>query len=158
KLSSRASFKRSAGGMLMYKVLLSQHQHSSLCADWPKKACIELADKCYLRTTKKESPLFNKEQLATHLYVLATRQVSMCLRTQTGSERVVYQLQWPASFGEVYMLMQNNYPLDAYAVTDCDLAVVPFATFVGVLAQHEHALEKVLGLLAKRLFALTGDL
>lgn len=142
----------------MYTELVSLLKYSALCADWPQEACVALADKCSIRSVKKETPLFSQGQPATHFYLLANGQVSMGLRTQTGSEREVYQLQGPASFGEVYMLMQNNYPLDAHAVTDCDLAVVPFATFVGVLAQHEHALEKVLGLLAKRLFALTGDL
>lgn len=142
----------------MYTELVSLLKYSALCADWPQEARVALADKCSIRSVKKETPLFSQGQPATHFYLLANGQVSMGLRTQTGSEREVYQLQGPASFGEVYMLMQNNYPLDAHAVTDCDLAVVPFATFVGVLAQHEHALEKVLGLLAKRLFALTGDL
>lgn len=142
----------------MYEQLVSLLRDSVLCAEWPEEACIELADKCSLRSVKQGTPLFSQGQPATHFYLLATGEVGMGLRTQTGSERVVYELQGPASFGEICMLMQNNYPLDAYAITDCDLAVVPFATFVGVLSRHEHALERVLGLLSKRLFALTGDL
>jgi len=138
--------------------LLTLLQQSVLCKDWPDEALDELANKCSLRSVKKDTPLFSQGQPATHFYLLASGQVLMGLRTQTGCERVVYEFEGPASFGEIYMLMQNNYPLDAYAVTDCELAVVPFATFVGVLGSQERALEQVLGLLAKRLFALTGDL
>lgn len=142
----------------MYEQVVSLLKNNVLCAEWPQGAYTELADKCSLRSVKKGTPLFSQGQPATHFYLLAAGQVSLGLRTQTGTERIVCELKGPASFGEIYMLMQNNYPLDAYAVTDCDLAVVPFVAFVEVIARHEHALERVLGVLSKRLFALTGDL
>lgn len=142
----------------MYDQLADLLQQNVLCKDWPEQACTDLAHKCQLRTVKKDTPLFAQGQPATHFYLLSAGQVRMGLRTQTGCERVICELEGPTSFGEIYMLMQNNYPLDAYALTDCEIAVVSFTTFVGVLSAHEHALEKVLGLLAKRLFALTGDL
>src|SRR5690625_4498719 len=131
--------------MLMYTELVSLLKHSALCADWPQEARVALADKCSIRSVKKETPLFSQGQPATHFYLLANGQVSMGLRTQTGSEREVYQLQGPASFGEVYMLMQNNYPLDAHAVTDCDLVVVRFSIFVWVVCKRADAREKEIG-------------
>src|SRR5690625_6376288 len=94
--------------MLMYTELVSLLKYSALCADWPQEARVALADKCSIRSVKKETPLFSQGQPATHFYLLANGQVSMGLRTQTGSEREVYQLQGPASFGEVYMLMQDR--------------------------------------------------
>src|SRR5690625_3189242 len=142
----------------MYNHLIPLLQQNVLCKDWSARACTELAQKCSLRSVKKETPLFIQGQPATHFYLLTEGKVFMGLRTNSGCERVLYEFEGPASFGEIFMLMQKNYPLDAYAVSDCQLAVVPFATFVSVLVAHEHALEKVLGLLAKRLFALTGDL
>jgi len=142
----------------MYEHVTTLLEKNVLCKDWPLEVRRELANKCALRTIKKGTSLFSQGQPATHFYLLSEGKVRLGLRTQSGCERVFNTYEGPASFGELYMLMQSNFPLDAYADTDCVLAVVPFAAFISVLARHEHALEQVLGLLSKRLFVLAGAL
>lgn len=133
-------------------------ERNILCKAWSSEGQSELAHKCALYSVEKGTSLFAQGQPATHFYLLLAGRVHLGLRTPSGYERVISTYEGPTSFGELYMLMQKNFPLGAYADTDCALAAVPFSAFVGVLARHEQALEQVLALLSNRLFVSAGEL
>lgn len=91
------------------------------------------------------------------LYAVAYGMVKLALRADTGTERVLRLVGPAQTFGEVVLFLQQPLPLDAVAVVDTRLVLVPAEPLIA-LTEHDAGFGRsLIASLCQRMHALVCD-
>jgi len=91
------------------------------------------------------------------LLAVAYGMVKLTLRGATGVERVLRLVGPSQTFGEVVLFLQRPLPLDAVAVVDSRLVLVPAAPLLALLERDPHFARGLVASLCQRMHALVCD-
>jgi CRP-like cAMP-binding protein len=105
----------------------------------------EMAGLCALRTLRKGETVFVEGDEAGFLPILLSGRVKLFRSDPDGREQVLHLVRAPASFAEAAVFGPGIFPAGAQAVEEGELASVPRAELLAVLARRP---EVALALLA----------
>ena len=91
------------------------------------------------------------------LLAVAYGMVKLTLRGATGAERVLRLVGPSQTFGEVVLFLQKPMPLDAVAVVDTRLVLVPAAPLLALMEHDTHFVRSLVASLCQRMHALVCD-
>jgi len=91
------------------------------------------------------------------LLAVAYGMVKLTLRGATGAERVLRLVGPSQTFGEVVLFLQKPMPLDAVAVVDTRLVLVPAAPLLALMERDAHFPRSLVASLCQRMHALVCD-
>lgn len=91
------------------------------------------------------------------LLAVAYGMVKLTLRGATGAERVLRLVGPSQTFGEVVLFLQKPMPLDAVAVVDTRLVLVPAAPLLALMEHDTHFARSLVASLCQRMHALVCD-
>ena len=91
------------------------------------------------------------------LFAVAYGMVKLTLRGATGTERVLRLVGPSQTFGEVVLFLQKPLPLDAVAVVDTRLVLVPAAPLLALTDRDPHFARSLVASLCQRMHALVCD-
>jgi len=91
------------------------------------------------------------------LLAVAYGMVKLTLRGSTGAERVLRLVGPSQTFGEVALFAQRLLPLDAVAVVDTRLVLVPAAPLLALMDRDPHFGRSLVASLCERMHALVCD-
>jgi len=83
--------------------------------------------------------------------------VKLALRGEAGAERVLRLVGPSQTFGEVVLFLHRPMPLDAVAVVDTRLVLVPAAPLLELLESDAHFARSLIASLCQRMHALVTD-
>lgn len=91
------------------------------------------------------------------LYAVAYGMVKLALRADTGAERVLRLVGPAQTFGEVVLFLQQPLPLDAVAVLDTRLVLVPAEPLIALTERDAGFGRSLIASLCQRMHALVCD-
>jgi len=91
------------------------------------------------------------------LLAVAYGMVKLTLRGPTGAERVLRLVGPSQTFGEVVLFLQRPLPLDAVAVVDTRLVLVPAQPLLALMERDAHFARSLVASLCERMHALVCD-
>ena len=91
------------------------------------------------------------------LLAVAYGMVKLTLRGPTGAERVLRLVGPSQTFGEVALFAQRLLPLDAVAVVDTRLVLVPAQPLLALMERDAHFARSLVASLCERMHALVCD-
>jgi CRP-like cAMP-binding protein len=91
------------------------------------------------------------------LLAVAYGMVKLTLRGTTGAERVLRLVGPSQTFGEVVLFLQRPLPLDAVAVVDTRLVLVPAQPLLALMERDAHFARSLVASLCERMHALVCD-
>jgi len=97
-------------------------------------------------------------ELVPGLLAVAYGMVKLTLRGATGAERVLRLVGSSQTFGEVVLFLQRPLPLDAVAVVDTRLVLVPAAPLLALMERDPHFARSLVASLCERMHALVCDI
>jgi CRP/FNR family transcriptional regulator len=111
----------------------------------------EIAGLCAVRALVRGELVFSEGDAASFLPMLIGGQVKLYRAGPDGREQMLHLVRAPASFAEAAVFGPGIFPATAQAVTEGQLAMLPRASLVDLLAQRP---QLVLALLASMAFWL----
>jgi len=96
-------------------------------------------------------------ELVPGLLAVAYGMVKLTLRGASGAERVLRLVGPSQTFGEVALFRQQPLPLDAVAVVDTGLVLVPAATLLALIDSDAHFARGLVASLCQRIHAMVSD-
>ncbi|MEO8717261.1 MAG: Crp/Fnr family transcriptional regulator, partial [Burkholderiales bacterium] len=91
------------------------------------------------------------------LFAVTYGMVKLVLRGGAGAERVLRLVGPSQTFGEVVLFLQRPLPLDAVALVDTRLVLVPAAPLLELLEGDAHFARSLIASLCQRMHALVCD-
>lgn len=91
------------------------------------------------------------------LLAVAYGMVKLALRSASGTERVLRLVGPSQTFGEVALFRQQPLPLDAVAVVDTGLVLVPAATLLELIDTDAHFARGLVASLCQLIHAMVSD-
>ena len=91
------------------------------------------------------------------LFAVAYGMVKLTLRGASSTERVLRLVGPSQTFGEVVLFLQKPLPLDAVAVVDTRLVLVPAAPLLALTDRDPHFARSLVASLCQRMHALVCD-
>lgn len=96
-------------------------------------------------------------EMAPGLLAVAYGMVKVSLRGASGVERVLRLVGPAQTFGEVVLFMKQPLPVDAVAVVDSRLVLVPAEAMFSLIARDPHFAHNMIASLCQRMHALICD-
>ena len=96
-------------------------------------------------------------ELVPGLLAVAYGMVKLALRGGSGAERVLRLVGPGQTFGEVVLFLQRPLPIDAVAVVDTQLVLVPAAPLLALMDSDPHFARSMVASLCQRMHALVCD-
>jgi len=91
------------------------------------------------------------------LFAVAYGMVKLELHGSAGAERILRLVGPAQTFGEIALFRQQPLPLDAVAVVDTGLVLVPAATLLTLIETDAHFARGLVASLCQRLHAMVSD-
>jgi CRP-like cAMP-binding protein len=91
------------------------------------------------------------------LFAVAYGMVKLRLRGASGAERVLRLVGPSQTFGEVVLFLQRPVPVDAVAVVDTQLVLLPAAPLLELMDRDTHFVRSLVASLCQRVHALVSD-
>jgi len=91
------------------------------------------------------------------LFAVAYGMVKLSLHGDAGAEKVLRLVGPSQTFGEVVLFLHRPMPLDAVAVVDTRLVLVPAAPLLGLLESDTHFARSLIASLCQRMHELVCD-
>ncbi len=105
-----------------------------------------------LQTLDAGQMLFQRGDAADHFYIVLSGQLTLCLRSRSGDEKIVATLSPGQAFAEALMFGANrSYPVSAVATLKTTLVAIPNAEFLAMLRASNETCLRLLGDLSWRL-------
>ena len=96
-------------------------------------------------------------EMAPGLFAVAYGMVKLTLHGATGAEKVLQLVGPSQTFGEIALFRQQPLPLDAVAVVDTGLVLVPAATLLALIDRDAHFARGMVASLCQRIHAMVSD-
>lgn len=96
-------------------------------------------------------------ELVPGLFAVAYGMVKLTLRGASGAEKVLRLVGPSQTFGEIALFRQQPLPLDAVAVVDTGLVLVPAATLLALIERDVHFARGMVASLCQRIHAMVSD-
>jgi CRP/FNR family transcriptional regulator len=116
-----------------------------------------MADIARLRNIRKKEILFLEGQEGSSLFILVSGAVQLYKSTSEGREIVIKVVRPVDMFAEVILFEQDEYPVNAVALTDSEIITVPRTRFIGLL-ENERFRNEFIGSLMRKLRYLTDHI
>lgn len=130
----------------------------SLFADLAPRHLDDLAQGTCNVIYQKGQAVFRAGDLVSHLHVLVSGQVKICLSCRRGNERVLELLDAGQSFGQAELFVSRPYLVSAIAVKPSHVLAIRRDTLFGVMADDPRISRRVIELLARRQLETEADL
>lgn len=91
------------------------------------------------------------------LFAVAYGMVKLALHGGAGAEKVLRLVGPSQTFGEIALFRQQPLPLEAVAVVDTGLVLVPAATLLTLIDTDPHFARGLVASLCQRIHAMVGD-
>lgn len=108
-----------------------------------------MADIARLRSIRKKEILFLEGEEGFSLFILVSGAVQLYKGTAEGREIVIKVVRPGEMFAEVILFEQDEYPVNAVALTDSEIITVPRARFIGLLENKQFRNEFIGSLMMK---------
>ncbi len=96
--------------------------------------------------------LFHQKEAADYFYLLETGNIKLYRLSSNGEEKVIELIHQGQTFAEAVMFMQGGtYPVNAQALSDCQLIRIHMKTFLKILENSTGNCLKILALMSQRL-------
>jgi len=96
-------------------------------------------------------------EMVPGLFAVAYGMVKLTLHGATGAEKVLQLVGPSQTFGEIALFRQQPLPLDAVAVVDTGLVLVPAATLLALIDRDAHFARGMVASLCQRIHAMVSD-
>ncbi|MDH4174248.1 MAG: Crp/Fnr family transcriptional regulator [Betaproteobacteria bacterium] len=96
-------------------------------------------------------------EMVPGLFAVAYGMVKLSLHGATGAEKVLRLVGPSQTFGEIALFRREPLPLDAVAVVDTGLVMVPSATLLSLIETDAHFARSLVASLCQRLHAMVSD-
>ena len=96
-----------------------------------------LADICLTKQVKKKEILFFEGDKGLSVYILVKGNVQLTKSTSEGREAVIKIIKPGEMFAEVILFEQNTYPVNAVALKDSTVFMIPKHQFTCLLANED---------------------
>jgi CRP-like cAMP-binding protein len=96
-------------------------------------------------------------EMVPGLFAVAYGMVKLTLHGATGAEKVLRLVGPSQTFGEIALFRREPLPLDAVAVVDTGLVMVPAATLLVLIETDAHFARGMVASLCQRLHAMVSD-
>lgn len=96
-------------------------------------------------------------EMVPGLFAVAYGMVKLTLHGATGAEKVLQLVGPSQTFGEIALFRQKPLPLDAVAVVDTGLVLVPAATLLALIDRDAHFARGMVASLCQRIHAMVSD-
>lgn len=96
-------------------------------------------------------------EMVPGLFAVAYGMVKLTLHGATGTEKVLQLVGPSQTFGEIALFRQQPLPLDAVAVVDTGLVLVPAATLLALIDRDAHFARGMVASLCQRIHAMVSD-
>ncbi len=108
---------------------------------------------------KEGEVLFRQKQAADYFYLLETGEIKLYRLSSDGAEKVIELIRAGQTFAEAVMFMHGNfYPVNAQALTGCQLIRIEMAMFRNLLEHSPQTSLKILGHMSQRLHGLVQEI
>ncbi|MBV1951754.1 MAG: Crp/Fnr family transcriptional regulator [Cycloclasticus sp.] len=96
--------------------------------------------------------LFHQKEAANYFFLLETGNIKLYRLSPSGEEKVIELIHQGQTFAEAVMFMQGGtYPVNAQALSDCQLIRIHMKTFLKILEDSTDNCLKILALMSQRL-------
>jgi CRP-like cAMP-binding protein len=96
--------------------------------------------------------LFHQKDPANYFYLLETGNIKLYRLSPSGEEKVIELIHQGQTFAEAVMFMHGGtYPVNAQALSDCQLIRIHMKTFLNILEHSTDNCLKILALMSQRL-------
>jgi CRP-like cAMP-binding protein len=96
-------------------------------------------------------------EMVPGLFAVAYGMVKLTLHGATGAEKVLRLVGPAQTFGEIALFRREPLPLEAVAVVDTGLVMVPAATLLRLIETDAHFARSLVASLCQRLHAMVSD-
>lgn len=96
-------------------------------------------------------------EMVPGLFAVAYGMVKLSLHGAAGTEKVLRLVGPAQTFGEIALFRQQPLPLDAVAVVDTGLVLVPAATLLALIDRDVHFARGMVASLCQRIHAMVSD-
>ena len=134
--------------------ILAQLTKASLFRGLSKKHLHSLKTISILKTFKKKQVLFLEGAEGNFIYLLCFGLIRLYKTDEKGKEIDIKLIQPGEVFGEVILFEQRNYPVNAIAVRESDILLLPRHDILCLLQDNEFR-DDFIGMLMKKLRYLT---
>jgi CRP-like cAMP-binding protein len=117
-----------------------------------------LARQCWTLEVKRGAIVVSKATRPAGAFAVAHGTMKLALRRSDGDERVTRLVQAAETFCESSALLGREALIEAIAVTDCKLVVVPAAAIFALVERDPRCARQMLLALAERNIELIGEL
>ena len=103
--------------------------------------------------------LFHQQKTAEYFYFLETGDIKLYRLSADGAEKVIELIRSGQTFAEAVMFMHGkNYPVNAQALSECQLIRIEMKTFMTVLESSSETSMKILGHMSQKLHGLVQEI
>jgi CRP/FNR family transcriptional regulator len=107
------------------------------------------------RRLKARQPIFEREDAARAVYMVASGKVRIYIADPSGNERTL-KIAGPGDlFGEAAVFQEGGYPASAATLTECEVLEFPKGALLSLVREHPELAFACIGVLAARLRELT---
>jgi len=117
-----------------------------------------LAQQCWSREFKRGETILSKDARLPGVFAVAVGTVKLSLRRLPGEERVVRLVQAGQTFGESSALLGRPARIEASAIADCKLVVIPAAAIFSLIERDPRCAREMVLALAERSAELLAEL
>ena len=117
-----------------------------------------LARQCCSREFRRGETILSKEARLPGVFAVAVGTVKLSLRRLPGEERVVRLVQAGQTFGEPSALLGRPARIEASALTDCKLVVIPAPAIFSLIERDPRCGREIVLALAERAAELLAEL
>jgi CRP-like cAMP-binding protein len=118
----------------------------------------DLSHRCYRRQVAKGQFVFYRGDPCSGFYGVCRGMVQLSMSNAEGAQKVVEIIGANETFAEAALFLGNPYPVDAIALTACELVKVPAAVFDDMLAADARFARSLLASMAIRLHTRVSDI